>query len=120
MTEALFENRQQALRDEQSKRKQMYGGGNFINSTTSASESPDSPDNAEKLEWDATCCFICDFRSEAGTVESCIEHMHKHHGLFIPHAQSLKDPRGLLSYLGAKVCLFMRKSYLYDNIISLL
>ena len=49
MTEALFENRQQALRDEQSKMKQMYGSGNFINSTTSASESPDSPDNAQRV-----------------------------------------------------------------------
>ena len=29
--------------------------------------------------------------------------MHKHHGPFIPHAQSLKDPEGLLSYLGLKV-----------------
>eukprot|EP00253_Pinus_taeda_P015365 PITA_15365 len=90
VAEALFENKRQAFRDEQSKRKQMYGSGFF----SSSSESP---------QWDATRCFICDFRADAGTVERCIEHMHKQHGLFIPHAESLKDPRGLLSYLGGKV-----------------
>jgi len=57
---------------------------------------------AEKLEWDASCCFICDFRPD-GTIESCVEHMHKMHGFFIPDAEYLKGPRGLLSYLGLKV-----------------
>uniref|UniRef100_A0A0C9RT44 TSA: Wollemia nobilis Ref_Wollemi_Transcript_14143_1754 transcribed RNA sequence n=1 Tax=Wollemia nobilis TaxID=56998 RepID=A0A0C9RT44_9CONI len=59
-------------------------------------------DLGEKLEWDASCCFICDFRPD-GTVESCIEHMHRMHGFFISDAEYLKDPRGLLSYLGLKV-----------------
>lgn len=57
---------------------------------------------AEKLEWDTGCCFICDFRPD-GTIESCVEHMHKMHGFFIPDAEFLKDPHGLLSYLGLKV-----------------
>lgn len=57
---------------------------------------------AEKLEWDASCCFICDFRPD-GTIESCVEHMHKMHGFFVPDAEYLKDLRGLLSYLGLKV-----------------
>uniref|UniRef100_A0A0D6QUI8 C2H2-type domain-containing protein n=1 Tax=Araucaria cunninghamii TaxID=56994 RepID=A0A0D6QUI8_ARACU len=59
-------------------------------------------DSGEKLDWDASCCFICDFRPD-GTVESCIEHMHRMHGFFIPDAEYLKDPCGLLSYLGLKV-----------------
>jgi pre-60S factor REI1 len=30
-------------------------------------------------------------------------HMHKHHGFFIPDIEYLKDPEGLLTYLGLKV-----------------
>jgi pre-60S factor REI1 len=29
--------------------------------------------------------------------------MHKHHGFFIPDVEYLKDPKGLLTYLGLKV-----------------
>ncbi|XP_057826759.1 cytoplasmic 60S subunit biogenesis factor REI1 homolog 1 isoform X1 [Cryptomeria japonica] len=55
-----------------------------------------------ELQWDASCCFICDFRPD-GTIESCVEHMHRTHGFFIPDAEYLKDPHGLLNYLGLKV-----------------
>ena len=63
----------------------------------------------EKLEWDASCCFICDLRPD-GTIESFAEHMHKMHGIFIPNPQYLKDPRGLLSYLNLKV---FKKEHIY-------
>ena len=53
-------------------------------------------------EWDPAICFICDFRAD-GTVEGCVEHMHKCHGFFIPDSEYLVDPRGLLNYLGLKV-----------------
>lgn len=53
-------------------------------------------------EWDATRCFICDYQPD-GTIEGCVEHMHKVHGFFIPDAEFLKDIEGMLSYLGLKV-----------------
>lgn len=53
-------------------------------------------------DWDANQCFFCD-KIPDGTVEGCLEHMHKQHGFFIPDTEYLKDPRGMLSYLGLKV-----------------
>jgi pre-60S factor REI1 len=53
-------------------------------------------------EWDASRCFICDFQPD-GTLEGCVEHMHKVHGFFFPDAEFLKDPQGMLNYLGLKV-----------------
>ncbi|KAJ9549536.1 hypothetical protein OSB04_022079 [Centaurea solstitialis] len=52
-------------------------------------------------ELDPTCCFMCDQKHK--TIEKCMIHMHKHHGFFIPDVEYLKDPRGLLTYLGLKV-----------------
>ncbi|KAJ0031902.1 hypothetical protein Pint_12623 [Pistacia integerrima] len=52
-------------------------------------------------EFDPSCCFMCDLEHE--TIESCMVHMHKHHGFFIPDVEYLSDPRGLLTYLGLKV-----------------
>ncbi|XP_044471161.1 cytoplasmic 60S subunit biogenesis factor REI1 homolog 1-like [Mangifera indica] len=52
-------------------------------------------------EFDPSCCFMCDIEHE--TIESCMVHMHKHHGFFIPDVEYLKDPKGLLTYLGLKV-----------------
>ncbi|XP_044463884.1 cytoplasmic 60S subunit biogenesis factor REI1 homolog 1-like [Mangifera indica] len=52
-------------------------------------------------EFDPSCCFMCDVEHE--TIESCMVHMHKHHGFFIPDVEYLKDPKGLLTYLGLKV-----------------
>lgn len=52
-------------------------------------------------ELDPSCCFMCD--QEHKTIEDCMVHMHKHHGFFIPDVEYLKDPKGLLTYLGLKV-----------------
>ncbi|XP_074590445.1 cytoplasmic 60S subunit biogenesis factor REI1 homolog 2-like [Curcuma longa] len=52
-------------------------------------------------ELDTSCCFICDQKYES--VESCMVHMHKQHGFFIPDIEYLKDPEGLLTYVGLKV-----------------
>lgn len=52
-------------------------------------------------ELDPSCCFMCDL--EHDTIESCMVHMHKHHGFFIPDVEYLNDPKGLLTYLGLKV-----------------
>ncbi|KAE9586484.1 putative transcription factor C2H2 family [Lupinus albus] len=59
----------------------------------------DNDDSFEEL--DPSCCFMCD--QEHKTIESCMVHMHKHHGFFIPDVEYLKDPKGLLTYLGLKV-----------------
>ncbi|XP_015059202.1 cytoplasmic 60S subunit biogenesis factor REI1 homolog 1-like [Solanum pennellii] len=48
-----------------------------------------------------SCCFMCD--KEHKTIESCMVHMHKNHGFFIPDVEYLKDPKGFLTYLGLKV-----------------
>lgn len=59
----------------------------------------DEEDDFEEL--DPTCCFMCDLQNN--TIESCMVHMHKKHGFFIPDIEYLKDPKGLLTYLGLKV-----------------
>ncbi|TYI17105.1 hypothetical protein ES332_A07G001100v1 [Gossypium tomentosum] len=61
-------------------------------------------DNGEKTgreELDPCCCFMCDLKHD--TIESCMVHMHKFHGFFIPDVEYLKNPEGLLIYLGLKV-----------------
>ncbi|XP_060173711.1 cytoplasmic 60S subunit biogenesis factor REI1 homolog 1-like [Lycium barbarum] len=50
---------------------------------------------------DPSCCFMCD--KEHKTIESCMVHMHKKHGFFIPDVEYLKDPKGFLTYLSLKV-----------------
>ncbi|KAF8110846.1 hypothetical protein N665_0078s0040 [Sinapis alba] len=55
----------------------------------------------DKYELDPTCCLMCDKKHK--TLESCMVHMHKHHGFFVPDIEYLKDPEGLLTYLGLKV-----------------
>ncbi|XP_052210759.1 cytoplasmic 60S subunit biogenesis factor REI1 homolog 1 [Diospyros lotus] len=55
----------------------------------------------DDIDLDPTCCFMCDL--EHNTIESCLVHMHKQHGFFIPDVEYLKDPGGLLTYLGLKV-----------------
>ncbi|KAG6529012.1 hypothetical protein ZIOFF_011204 [Zingiber officinale] len=52
-------------------------------------------------ELDASCCFICDQKYDS--IENCMVHMHKKHGFFIPDIEYLKDPEGLLTYVGLKV-----------------
>ncbi|CAA2955226.1 cytoplasmic 60S subunit biogenesis factor REI1 homolog 1 [Olea europaea subsp. europaea] len=50
---------------------------------------------------DPSCCFMCDL--EHNNLESCMVHMHKQHGFFIPDVEYLMDPRRLLTYIGLKV-----------------
>lgn len=58
-------------------------------------------DDEIEVELDPSCCFMCDI--EHDTIASCMVHMHKKHGFFIPDVEYLKDPEGLLTYLGLKV-----------------
>ncbi|KAF3447638.1 hypothetical protein FNV43_RR12825 [Rhamnella rubrinervis] len=72
----------------------------------------DADDN-DYEELDPSCCFMCDL--EHNNIESCMVHMHKQHGFFIPDVEYLKDPKGLLTYLGLKVkgdfmCLYCNDS----------
>ncbi|KAK4389045.1 Cytoplasmic 60S subunit biogenesis factor REI12 [Sesamum angolense] len=62
-------------------------------------EDEDVDDDFEGL--DPSCCFMCDL--EHDTIESCMVHMHKQHGFFIPDIEYLKDPKGFLTYLSLKV-----------------
>lgn len=66
-----------------------------------SNEDMDEDDEDDYEELDPSCCFMCD--REHKTIESCMVHMHKHHGFFIPDIEYLKDPKGLLTYLGLKV-----------------
>nr|GMD26304.1 cytoplasmic 60S subunit biogenesis factor REI1 homolog 1-like [Ipomoea batatas] len=59
----------------------------------------DMDDYSEEL--DPSCCFMCDLKHR--TIESCMVHMHKQHGFFIPDVEYLKDPKGFLTYVGLKV-----------------
>ncbi|RZB80150.1 Cytoplasmic 60S subunit biogenesis factor REI1-like 1 [Glycine soja] len=64
-------------------------------------ENVDMEEDDDFEELDPSCCFMCD--QEHKTIEDCMVHMHKHHGFFIPDVEYLKDPKGLLTYLGLKV-----------------
>ncbi|KAL5200004.1 hypothetical protein ABZP36_021207 [Zizania latifolia] len=64
-----------------------------------SSKSDDDMDEFEEL--DPTFCFMCDLKHD--TIENCMIHMHKKHGFFIPDSEYLKDPNGLLTYVGLKV-----------------
>ncbi|KAL8063682.1 hypothetical protein ABFX02_01G042700 [Erythranthe guttata] len=72
---------------------------NLNKNSSDADMDEDDEDNFEDL--DPSCCFMCDM--EHGTLESCMVHMHKYHGFFIPDIEYLKDPKGLLTYLSLKV-----------------
>ena len=84
--------------------------GEMASSSThmEVNESPSDDDTDEDMdedededELDPTCCFMCDRKHK--TIESCMVHMHKHHGFFVPDIEYLKDPAGLFTYLGLKV-----------------
>ncbi|CAN6448159.1 unnamed protein product [Victoria cruziana] len=53
-------------------------------------------------EWDLSRCFLCDLNPD-GTIKSCVLHMHKEHGFFIPDVEYLKDPKGFLAFLATRV-----------------
>lgn len=58
-------------------------------------------DDDEFVDLDPLSCFMCDRRLD--NLNDCIVHLHKHHGFFIPDVEYLKDPKGLVIYLGLKV-----------------
>ncbi|CAK9317408.1 unnamed protein product [Citrullus colocynthis] len=66
-----------------------------------------------EVDLDPSCCFMCDL--EHDTIESCMVHMHKQHGFFIPDIEYLKDPKGFLTYIGLKVMRDFRCLYCNDN-----
>ncbi|XP_071705456.1 cytoplasmic 60S subunit biogenesis factor REI1 homolog 1-like [Rutidosis leptorrhynchoides] len=70
-------------------------------SSSTHMEVNDDDDMDDDEEVDPTCCFMCDLEHES--IESCMVHMHKHHGFFVPDIEYLKDPTGLFTYLGLKV-----------------
>lgn len=72
-----------------------------VNDDDEDDDTGDDMDEDDADEVDPTCCFMCD--KEHKTIESCMVHMHKHHGFFVPDIEYLKDPSGLLTYLGLKV-----------------
>lgn len=65
-----------------------------------ATDEEEEEDGFEE-ELDPTSCFMCDLQNDS--IENCMVHMHKKHGFFIPDIEYLKDPKGLLTYLGLKV-----------------
>ena len=71
-----------------------------------SSKSDDEMDDLEEL--DISLCFMCDLKHD--TIEDCMVHMHKKHGFFIPDSEYLKDPSGLLTYVGLKVEFFISLS----------
>ncbi|XP_077238333.1 zinc finger protein 622 [Tasmannia lanceolata] len=71
-----------------------------VNEIPSDSVMEPSDDNDDE-ELDTSCCFLCDLKHTS--IESCMVHMHKQHGFFIPDVEYLKDPKGLLTYVGLKV-----------------
>ncbi|KAK4274361.1 hypothetical protein QN277_017591 [Acacia crassicarpa] len=61
----------------------------------------DEDEDDDYGDLDPSCCFMCDQKHDS--IGSCIVHLHKQHGFFIPDVEYLKDPEGLLTYLGLKV-----------------
>lgn len=56
---------------------------------------------AEWKEWDVTRSLFDNHVSD--TFESNLEYMFKKFGFYLPEAEALRDPEGLLQYLGAKL-----------------
>ncbi|XP_009800477.1 cytoplasmic 60S subunit biogenesis factor REI1 homolog 2 [Nicotiana tabacum] len=69
--------------------------------TSNGNMDEDSDVDEDIGDLDPSCCFMCD--KDHKTIESCMVHMHKMHGFFIPDVEYLKDPKGFLTYLGLKV-----------------
>ncbi|GMN39823.1 hypothetical protein TIFTF001_009050 [Ficus carica] len=72
-----------------------------VNERASEDDMDEDDDDDDYEELDPSCCFMCDL--EHDNIESCMVHMHKQHGFFIPDVEYLKDAKGLLTYLGLKV-----------------
>ena len=71
--------------------------GDTVAEMEEAGPSDDQPSG----HWEPSDCLFCG--SSHADFEACIEHMHKDHGFFIPDAEYLKDPVGMLTYLGLKI-----------------
>ena len=68
-------------------------------------EDSKSDDEMADLEMlDPSDCFMCDLKHD--NIEDCMIHMHKKHGFFIPDSEYMKDPNGILIYVGLKVGIF--------------
>lgn len=61
----------------------------------------DPSDDPLAGHWNCNDCLFCG--KDLKSIEVCIDHMHREHGFFIPDAEYLKDPIGLLTYLGLKI-----------------
>jgi pre-60S factor REI1 len=70
-------------------------------------------------ELDPSSCFMCNAKHE--NIESCMVHMHKKHGFFIPDVEFLKDAEGLLIYVGllVKFCYIVYMTLLYQILLLL-
>ncbi|KAG9157073.1 hypothetical protein Leryth_009115 [Lithospermum erythrorhizon] len=84
-----------------------------VNANTPSDLMDDGSEDDEEFELDPSSCFM---RSAPTCKQpACMVHMHKHHGFFIPDVEYLKDPRGLLIYLGLKVKRDFRCLYCNDR-----
>jgi pre-60S factor REI1 len=84
-----------------------------VHEPASDDDMDDNDDDDDDYELDPSCCFMCDL--EHDTLESCMVHMHKQHGFFIPDVEYLKDPKGLLTYLGLKVLKHLLSWFLVES-----
>ena len=80
-----------------------------VNESASNDDMDEDGDDDEFQDFDPSCCFMCDL--EHATIEKCMVHMHKKHGFFIPDIEYLKDPKGLLTYLGLQVIIVFSINY---------
>ena len=92
--------------------------------TASDEDEMDDSDDVEWIDWDE-CQSLFD-NHLSSTVEENLEYMLKNFGFYIPDSEYLKDPRGLVKYLGAKIAvgkvpLYVRgdESHLHKSFHSL-
>ncbi|KAK6911342.1 ZN622/Rei1/Reh1, zinc finger C2H2-type [Dillenia turbinata] len=77
-----------------------------VNNEASDANMEDGEKDNESYELDPCCCFMCD--EEHDTIESCMVHMHKQHGFFIPDVEYLRIQRAFSLFLGLRdfMCLY--------------
>lgn len=77
--------------------------GEEEDTVTEMEEAGPSSEEEQSLtgHWEPSDCLFCG--KSHNSFEAAIEHMHREHGFFIPDAEFLKDPTGLLTYLGLKI-----------------
>lgn len=67
----------------------------------SGSEGGEEEDAGEWEEWDVRRCLFDNHVS--GSMEENLEYMYKKYGFYLPDAEYLADPAGLIQYLGSKL-----------------